>query len=423
MYQERKLNNGTRLVTYHQKDLDTVTMMVLVKTGALFEDAHEKGIAHFLEHMCFKDTKNYTKEDLLKEFEMRGAVSNAFTAYECTAYYAKTTKDMYEEVFPLISEIYHYPQFPEDEIVIEKGVVIGEINMNKDLPQMMTYKKHQEFLYGIGKPHGDAILGSIESVNSLTRDMLKDFHDRFYIPENTVIMIAGNFDESNIVELCEKHFTKPAGSPVLPIPPTQQSTGGAINLVEKESEQSHIIYSYNTESFYHKDATLLTVLGNILGQGLTSRLFMRLREKMGAGYYAQAELDETYDAGALLIATGTEHARVQEVIMAIHDECTKLINEEISEAELKKVKDMTLARHIMGLESSDSRADYNGVRAILGLPERNAETLKHELEVITPADVIRIARQYFIPETLLVTVVGPALVREQIDACHAQLFN
>lgn len=422
MYKERKLNNGTRLVTYHQKDLDTVTMMVLVKTGALFEDINARGVAHFLEHMCFKDTKNYTKEELLRELEMRGAVSNAFTAYECTAYYAKTTKDMYQEVFPLIAEIYHYPQFPEDEIAIEKGVVIGEINMYKDLPQMALYKKHQEFLYGVGKPHGDPILGTIESVTSLTRDMIKNFHDKFYIPENTVIMIAGNFDESTLTQMCEQQFSKPAGSAVFPIPTTQQSAGGAINLFEKDSEQSHIIYSHNTTSFYHEDVTVLTVLSNILGQGLTSRLFMRLREQMGAGYYTSAELDETYDNGALLISTGTEHARVQEVVMAIHDECTKLVNEEISEAELRKVKDMTLARHIMGLESSDSLAEYNGMRAILELPQRNAETLKRDLDAITSGDIMRVAQKYFIPESLLVTVSGPASLRDQIDACRTQLF-
>ncbi len=406
MYKKYHLHSGAELVTIHSENLETVTIMILVKTGTMFEQHHEHGIAHFLEHMCFKDTLHYKKEKLMLLFEEKGVVTNAFTGHECTGYFGKMLKEKYREVLPLLAELYYHPQFPTEDIKIEKNVVIGEINMYKDDPITTAAELHEEYVYGKGKPHGTLILGTKESVQSITQEMLFDFHERFYIPVNTTIVVSGNFNQLSIEEECNNIFSIIKNGNPSAVPLTQLTVGPQINHIEKESEQSHVIISYHAVSQFDTQTRVLKLLATILGQGMTSRLFIRLREKMGAGYYVAANLEQTFDNGIFVIRTGTEHNRVEEIIAAIKDECEIIKNNLLTEKELQKVKDITMSKFVMALESSDAIAEYYGIRDILGLPYKSLEIIKEEIEKVTAEDILKCAQKYFVEEGCIVSILG-----------------
>lgn len=402
----KKLSNGLRIVTVPMPDNPTVTVMVMVAAGTRYETAANNGLSHFLEHMCFKGTKTRTNIQIAYEMEAMGAESNAFTSYDYTGYYAKGRSELFPKLLDLVSDIYLHSTFPESEITKEAGVITGEIDMIEDAPQSRVGYLFLESLYG-NQPAGMPILGTKETVRSFTRDDFVNYHNQHYIAEKTVVVVAGNVSHADVVRRVARAFAEIKSGRAIAKKKIAKSSGPRVMVRNKKTDQAHLVMGCRSLPTGHPDEPAFAVMTALLGQGSSSRLFIKLREEMGAGYYVFASHTSSNDSGEFDISTGTDPARVPEIIRAIRGEIQNIRTDLVSAEELAKTKEYLIGRIVMGLESSDAFAHYAGVRAVLGRPIKPLAAVERDIRAVTAADVLRVAKKYLKNGQLHLAVKGP----------------
>ncbi len=398
----------------------TATVMVLVEAGSKYENKDINGISHFLEHLCFKGTSTRTGRELNLELDGLGARTNAFTSSEMTGYYGKGRVAAVPKLLEIISDLYLNPTLPSDEIEREKGVVLGEIDMYEDIPTLKIAHIFNELVYG-DQPAGWSILGPKEVIRSLDRTTIMDYRSKHYVPEATAIIVAGDVVHADIVRQVKKLFAKIDRSkkhPKKKVSEAQKSP--AIVVHQKKTDQTHLIMGFRTVRAAHKDAPALDVLSAVLGAGMSSRLFFKLREEMGVGYYVRAEHGNQTDHGLLALSAGIDSQRLNEVVSVLLFEAQKLRNELVSEAELKKTKDYLLGNFEMGLESSDEVAEFFGSQEILRQKIETPKDVDKKIRAVTPRDIRRVAKKYLVSKGLNLAILGPhadiAEIRKLLDA-------
>src|SRR3989344_2145906 len=360
-FSKKILPNGIRLITAPLKDHLTVTVMVLVEAGSKYETRKENGISHFLEHMCFKGTeKRPYALHITRELDSIGAAYNAFTGQEFTGYYAKCDFRHFEKALDVVSDIYLHSKLPEADMQKEKGVIIEEINMYEDLPQKKVQDVFSELLYG-DTPAGWNIAGSKETVSAFTRVELLDYRTRHYVAEATTVVVAGNIDEQSAISAVEERFAhahhgKKDGKEKV----TEKQINPVARVVFKETDQAHFVVGVRSFDVHDKRNATLRVLSGILGGGMSSRLFQKVRDEMGAAYYVGAANEAFTDHGYFEIAAGVDQKRVDEVLTAVLRECVCLKQETVVSEELQKVKDYLTGTMFLSLETSDALADLVG---------------------------------------------------------------
>jgi predicted Zn-dependent peptidase len=408
-YKKTVLKNGLRIITVPVKENPTATVMVLVEAGSKYENKEINGISHFLEHLCFKGTeKRPTAFDITKELDGLGALSNAFTGEELTGYYAKAHKKHVLKLLNIISDIYVNPVFRDEEIEREKGVIIDEINMYEDTPMRHVHTLFMEALYG-DQPAGWDIAGKKEIIKKLTREDIVAYRSKHYVANATTVVVAGGgFETKKIIKEIEKRFAHISEE----FKHTKKKVTGSQKkphaLVQyKKTDQTHLVLGVRTVDMFHKDLMTLEVIAGVLGRGMSSRLFQKMRDKMGVGYYVRAGQEEHTDHGHFSISTGVSNERVAEVIPAILEEMKRLTEENVSDEELKKVKDYFTGTMMLGLESSDSLAEYYGGQEIFHRPIKDPAQIVREIQAVTPKDIKRVAKKYFKKEKLTLALIGP----------------
>jgi len=408
-YKKTVLKNGLRIITVLMKDNPTATVLVLVGAGSKYEDKKVNGISHFMEHLFFKGTKNRpTSLDITKEFDGLGAQSNAFTGHEMTGYWAKSQAKNSSKLLDIISDLYTNPLFPEKEIEKEKGVIIDEMNMYEDMPMIRVEELFMEVLYG-DQPVGKKLIGEKENIYRMTSKDFIQYRDQHYVAESTVVMVAGGgFDEKKIIQEIEKKFEQISlakkGKKKKVI---EKQTKPNILIKTKDTDQTHLFLGVRTFGLQSKYKAALSVLAGILGQGMSSRLFQKIRDEMGVGYYVRAATDFFTDHGFLTVKTGVDNKRVLEVIKAILIELNKTTKDLVDEKELKKVKDYLTGNFMLGLESSDAIAGYYGEQEILKKEITEPATLIKEIQAVTANEVRAIARKIFKNDRLNLALIGP----------------
>lgn len=402
------LSNGLRIVVVPMKETPTVTVQVLVATGSHYETKENNGISHFLEHVCFKGTTTRPTSKIINhEFAEIGAMNNAFTGEEVTGYWAKARTKHFEHIFDITSDIYLNSTFPETEVEKEKGVVIEEINMYDDQPTSVVRDVFMNLMHG-DQPAGRTILGSKENIRALTRDEIVAYRNRHYVPSKTVIVIAGGINKKDAVSLAKKYFGHlSVGTRIKKPKVTAQQRTPRIATKERKTEQSHFILGFRSFPMNDKRDVTASLLGTVLGGGMSSRLFQRLREELGVCYYVKAGNTSYTDSGIFAIRAGVDTTRLEEVVGVVLDEIRKLKTEMIDAQELKKTKEVILGAIQMGLESSDALADWYGMDEILGKPLETPEQTAKKIKAVTAKDLQRIAHQIFVNEGLNFAVVGP----------------
>ena len=407
-YKRRVLKNGMRLITVPMKDAPTVTVLVMVEAGSKYETKEKNGISHFLEHMCFKGTtKRPSTLSISKELDSIGSHYNAFTGEEYTGYYAKAAEKHASKILDVVSDLYLNPIFDEKEIEKEKGVIIEEINMYKDLPHRHVQELFSSLLYG-DQPAGWNIAGSKETVTAMKREDFVNYRKEHYVPKATTVIIAGKFDEKKILKEVEEKFGKiKTAKKTGKLKVKESQNAPAVLLEEKKTDQAHLVVGVRAYSVASPLTPTLRVMNAVLGAGLSSRLFQKLREEMGVGYYVHSSFDAYTDHGAFSVSTGVDINRVEEVIKAILVELKKLATEEVSEDELNKVKDYITGTLYLGLESSDSIAEYLGGQEVLNRPLKTPEEVIKEIRKVTAKDILKVAKKIFVEKNLNLAIVGP----------------
>jgi predicted Zn-dependent peptidase len=400
------LKNGLRVVTVPMKGNPTVTVLVVVEAGTKYETPDNNGLSHFLEHMCFKGTNNRSTRDIAYAIETLGADTNAFTSYDYTGYYIKGKVRDVNEFLDIVSDVYLNSTFPVDEIQKERGVICGEIDMVEDTPQRAIYYSFLESLYG-KQPAGMTILGPKSNIHKFTRDDFVLYHKKHYTAGATAVVISGDVDHTNMVKQVTKLFSGIPHKPAVKKPALKKIAGVKKITKTKKTDQSHIIVGTRLPAADHADIPALTIASCILGNGMGSRLFIKLREEMGAGYYVYSSIATSDDGSHFVIATGTEPKRVPEILNAINGEIKKLYQNQIPQSDIKRAKEYLIGRLYMGLESTDDVATQIGLDEILHQKLKTPQEIEKELRAVTISDVVRVTKKYLKFETFHQALVGP----------------
>lgn len=404
------LPNGLRILFVHMPESVATTVATLVAVGADYESKRENGLSHFLEHMCFKGTKTRpTAMEIASAFETLGAENNAFTGRQYTSYYAKVANEKAKEAFQLVADLYTDPLFDAKEMEKERGVIIEELNMYEDNPQRKVDRLFTELMYG-DSAQGRAIGGTKETVSSFTSSDIAKYHARYYVPQNTVILVAGNFNQAEMEALVTSRFSSIASgvaSMKEPFVSVQKAKRELLSF--KESDQTHILLGFNAFSSHDPRRYALGILSGVLGGGMSSRLFQRVREQMGAAYYIYASEDLFTDYGHAYIGAGVNHEKAEDVISAICEECVRIRDLGITDEELVRTKNRITGRFLIGLETSDDVGYFYASRLLLGeeQEEPTPESVLEQLNAVTPLEVKQVAEEVIRNEGLSLTALGP----------------
>jgi predicted Zn-dependent peptidase len=407
-FSKKVLKNGLTVVTIPMKDNPTATVLVLVRTGSKYETKKLNGISHFLEHMCFKGTVKRPKAiDISKELDALGSQYNAFTAQEYTGYYAKADARHFRKIFDVVSDIYLNSTFPEAEMEKEKGVIIEEINMYEDMPNRHVQDLLMKLLYG-DQPAGWNIAGEKNNILAMKRDDFVKYKKAHYLPGATAIIVAGRVTEKEVMSEVNKIFNitpegKKAGK--LKVKDAQIRPQALVKF--KDTDQTHFVLGMRTYDLFSKKNVILSVLGGVLGGGMSSRLFQKLREEMGVGYYVRAYNDAYTDHGFFQISAGVDNKRINEVIKAVLEECNKLKTELVSTEELNKVKECLIGNMKLSLESSDDIANFYGGQELLKREIKSADEKALEIRKVTAKQIQTLAREIFKDNKLNLALIGP----------------
>ncbi len=407
-FTKKVLQNGLRVITVPMKDNPTATVLVLVEAGSKYETKKINGLSHFLEHMCFKGTVKRPKAiDISKELDSIGSQYNAFTAQEYTGYYAKSDAKHFHQIFDVVTDIYLNSTFPETEMQKEKGVIIEEINMYEDMPNRHVQDLMMQLLYG-DQPAGWNIAGEKKNILNMKRDDFIKYKGSHYLPEATVIIVAGQVKESEVLREVEKVFGDiPRSKKAQKLKVKEAQTKPQVLVKYKKTDQTHFVMGVRSYNLFDKKSAVLSVLAGLLGGGMSSRLFQKLREEMGVGYYVRANNDAYTDHGFFEISAGVDNKRINEVIQAVLSECKKLRENKIGEDELNKVKEFLIGNMKLSLESTDDIASFFGAQELLKKEIKSSEDKADEIRKVTVEEVYSLAKDIFKDSKLNLALIGP----------------
>lgn len=408
MMKRLKLSNGLRVILLPNKGSFAATAAVLVEAGSKYETKELNGISHFLEHMCFKGTAKRPKAmDIASELDGIGAKYNAFTAQEFTSYYAKVKSEFLGRAFELVSDLYLNPVFDATEIEKEKGVIIEEINMYEDLPSRRVHELFMELTYG-DQPAGWSIAGRKEVIRKITREDFLKYRGAHYLPQATAVVVAGGFNEKEVLGWIKKTFGHLRVTKKKEKPKVKESQKSPAELVKhKESDQTHLTMGFRAFDVFDERKYALQILADILGGGMSSRLFQTIREELGAAYYVNASADLYSDHGLLMMAAGVQHAKIEQVIKTALNEFGRLRKELVSKEELKRVKDHIIGNLFLSLETSDELGYFYGGQEIMGERLMSPEQFTRKIERVTAEEVKTVAAAVVKNQGLNLAVIGP----------------
>lgn len=408
-YDIHTLQNGLRTVLVHQPESKTATVMVMTGTGSRFENKDENGLAHFLEHMFFKGTKKRpSARAISEELDAVGSVYNAFTAKDRTAYYAKVSAASLDTALDVISDIFLHSTLPSREITKERGAVIQEIDMYEDIPMRTVDNVFDALIFGTDHPLGRTILGPKENIRAFTRKQFDTYHKRNYSAANTVVCVAGNFSPTKVLEFIKKEFghLKPAAAPSY-IPFVSMQHAARVSIKEKKTDQTQLMLGVPAYPYLHKDEFVLEVLANLLGGGMSSRLFLEVREKRGLAYSVHAWAERYPDTGYLAVQAGVEHGKLEMTLKTVLAEFRKIRNKKVMGAELKKAKEYVKGTTTLALETTDRIAE-NASSSMVNLGTvRQLEDMIKGVDAVTVDDIQRVAKDILRTEVLNLAVIGP----------------
>lgn len=353
MIRTKTLANGIRVIVKQMEGLLSVSMGVLVGTGAAYETDKEDGISHFIEHMLFKGTPTRTAFELSDAFDALGAQVNAFTGKDMTCFYSKATSDHAAEAFELLADLFLNATFPEEEMKREKGVVVEEIHMDEDSPEDLCLDLLSRAAFG-NRGYGRNILGPAANVEGFTRADLLAYRKERYCPDNIVISFAGSIGLDEAIGLVERYFGD--------MPRTQFSdrkkevVQGADNLFRKKPiEQAHFALGFPTVAREDALRPAVQVMNTILGGGMSSRLFKRVREELGLAYSVYSYPSHYAETGLLTVYAGVNPAKAQDAFAAVQDVIRTFVKEGVTEEEFLRGREQAKSGAIFAQENTSSQ--------------------------------------------------------------------
>ncbi|OGN11891.1 MAG: hypothetical protein A3C71_00110 [Candidatus Yanofskybacteria bacterium RIFCSPHIGHO2_02_FULL_43_15c] len=400
--------NGLRLIIIPMEHTKAATVLVMVGTGSRYETKDINGISHFLEHMMFKGTeKRPGYLDISQELDSIGAEYNAFTSKEYTGYYAKAGVENFDLILEVVSDIFLNSKFDLEEIEKERGVIIQEINMNFDNPMRHIGDLYEGLVYG-DQPLGWNIAGTKEIILAMKPEKIREYFNTHYFDKNTVVAVAGNIDPEKVKAQIDRHFTHIRRQSLLkPLPVSIQQEKPGLKILNKKTDQAHIVMGVRGYDMFHPKKEVLKLMAVILGAGMSSRLFVEVREKRGLAYYVSADSDSYLDAGDFSTFAGLEKTKLHSALEVILEELRKFKKEKVTDKELKKAKDYMKGKMAISFEASDDLASYYATQELLKREIFTPEERFEKLNAVTTEDIWEAANDIFKDEKLNLAIIGP----------------
>lgn len=420
MYKKTELNNGLKIITYNMPKMQSVALGIWIKVGGRYENARNKGISHFLEHLVFKGSKKYSCRGIKESIEGIGGTLNGFTSEELTCYLAKIPCRYLESALDVLCDMAINPKLPLSDIEKEKTVILEEIKMYRDLPQSFVYELLDELLWP-KQPLGEPIIGTVDSVRQINREQLFSFKERFYLPSNIVISAAGILDSKKLTKGIMKIFKDKKGRCVNNFPGATQDQGRVqMKLLYKDTEQTHMALGFHSFQREHPLKHALGLLHIILGANMSSRLFNELREKRGLAYEIGTLVRRFQDAGAFVVHAGIDNQRVIDAVQLILKELKKIKTGLVSKDEFKRAKEFYLGQLMLALEDTLDHMLWIGENTVLLDRTYSLSDIINEVNKVKREDIREAARLLFKKEKLNLALIGP--LKESQDKIRDKLY-
>ena len=408
MYQKTTLDNGLRILTSTMPHVRSVGITIFIGTGSRYESDEQSGASHFIEHMLFKGTaKRPTSREITNAIEQNGGVFNASTGQEESTYWAKVARPNLDTAIDVLADMLRHASFEPAEIDKERGVIIREINLTLDTPDDLVYLLNSQLVWP-NHPLGRDVAGSKESIANLNRDKLLDYMNSHYLPNNTVVSVAGNVEHQEVVKQTAACLGDwPRGEAASYQPAKDGQSEPRVRVHNKDTEQAYLCLSVPGLPRDHPDRLSLRLLNAVLGKGMGSRLFTGIREKRGLAYSISSYVSALYDTGVVGAYADVDPEHIEDTIRAILEELDNLRQEEIPSEELARAQNFIKEQLLPSMDDSLDVALWFGSQEILFADILTYEEAIERIEAITTTDIHRVAQTLFLEEKLNLAVVGP----------------
>lgn len=358
------LGNGLRVVLFEMPYLRSVSIGVWVKAGSILETPQENGLSHFMEHMAFKGTTHRSARQIAEEMDAVGGQLNAATSKLCTNYYAKVIDDDLPLAADILADIVIHPLLDEKEFIKERSVILEEISMVADSPEDVVYDVIASAMFG-DQSLGQTILGSAEQITSYSVEQLTAFRKKHYSPKNTVVALAGNVNRARAEQLLNEKFGVWEGAAGMEFPKETPNDPPRIMTADKDTEQVHLCLGFKGNPLGSDKVYSTAVFNSILGGGMSSRLFQRVREELGMAYSVYSGPSTYPYCGDFTIYAATSPKHTQTVLEQINIEISKLLENGVTEKEFTQAKAQLRSGYVLGLESAYNRMNSMGNNLLL----------------------------------------------------------
>lgn len=397
--------NGLVVLTEPMEHVRSVSVGIWIRTGSRREPAELNGISHFIEHMVFKGTSRRSAEDIARETDRLGGMLDAFTAKEMVCFNIRVLDEHLAAAFDILADMVLAPRFPKEEIARERSVILEEIRMVEDNPEDLVHEMFTQGFWG-SHPLGKPILGTRKTVRGFSRETLEKWFHRWYTSSNMIITAAGHFSHQQLLDLIVPRFGKlaPAADGRSDMPPAPRVKIGARS--KGDLEQVHLCLGVPAYPMADPKRHAASVLNNLLGSGMSSRLFQNIREKQGLAYAVFSEMNPYRDAGILSVYAGTSLKTAEQVVRSVTAEFRDLKEKPVSEEELRRAKDNLKGGALLALESSGARMRDLARQYIYFGQYVTPEERIAQMEAVTPEQVQQVAQEIFRPGRVSAAMLG-----------------
>jgi predicted Zn-dependent peptidase len=400
----KDLPGGLRVFSEPLEEATSVSLGLWIRAGSRDEMDEVAGISHLMEHMLFKGTPDMDALGIAQAFEGIGAQENAATGEEYTLLYARFLPEHLGRALNIMSDMILRPTLADLER--EREVIVEEIKMYEDRPDQLADEYLSSLIFH-EDPLGRPIIGSAETVRGVDHATLEDFHSHTYTTPNVFVVVAGKLDPDDVERMVEERLSGlPGGEPFVreakPTPPESR-----FFFKFKETEQYHVSLGSLGIPAKSEDRYAMAALNNVLGGGMSSRLFQEVREKRGLAYAVYSYHQGYSDAGAIKTYVGSTTGNVEEAVEVIVEQLGRIMEEEVEEDELERTKQQLKSSTLLALESTSARMNRVGRSVITGAELLTPEEISARIEAVTPQDIARLAKQHLRPDQMYLSAVGP----------------
>ncbi len=405
IYRKTVLPNGVKVVTETIPYVRSVSLGLWVDVGSRDESNQSSGISHFIEHMVFKGTRTRSASEIASYLESVGGMLNAFTGREQTCYYAKFLDEHLGKAMEILFDLLNNPLFNTSDIVKEKKVVLEEIRDIEDSPGDLIHDLFAGAIFG-DHPLGRSILGSRGTVKDMNRSKVLRYRGKFYRPDRIVVAACGNLQHKRLVQLTKK-YVDPRILPGSPDGRKKPTFKPNRKTYRRKTNQTHVCLGLPAREFTHRSRTSLLLLNSILGGGMSSRLFQRLREDLGLVYSVFSYLDFFADNGIFGIYLGTDKKSVKKALAAVKKEIDNITGSKFSRAEIEKAKEQLKGNLMLGLENTSNRMNRLARHELLANRYISLDETVATIDAVKPEEVSEIASEVFGNSEFSAVTLGP----------------